>query len=162
MSEPNQNEAAREQAVSRVWLRLHATDFQPCEANANILGSKMQELGLPWTLENLEIAFSQVKDQLSPVSRSQAELEAEDAAIQAKAEADAKAAIEAEALASLPGHGMAIPQFTTPAEMYALPKDVFRKFYHSNYYGPVFRARIEEVFKRSGKSIAGSRHGVSF
>jgi hypothetical protein len=150
-------EEARQQAVSRQFMRLHVSDFAPCEANAQIIAQYMEQNQLPWTLDSLEIAYESVKNQLAPVAKSSAELAAENAALDAKIAADAKAAIEAETIASLPGYGMPMPQFLTPAELHALPKDVFRKYYHSNHYGPVFRARIEEVYKRTGKPFVGGR-----
>ena len=152
------NEAARQQAVSHIFMRLHKEDFNPCEANANILGRKMQELSLPWSLEGLEQAFALVKNNLSPVPRSQAELDAEDAAAQAKAEADAKAVLEQEAIASLPGHGVSgIPQFKTVAEIHQIPRDEYRRLYHSHVFGELFRARVNEVYARSGKKYVTGR-----
>jgi hypothetical protein len=149
--------ARRQQAVSKHFMRLHAQDFAPCEANASIIANYVTANKLDWTLDDLEIAFEAVQSQLAPKAMSQAEREAEESAAQAKAELDAKKVADHEALASLPGYGMAIPQFTTPQELHAVPKDVFRKFYHSTHYGQVFRERINEVYRRSGKPFVGGK-----
>jgi hypothetical protein len=146
------SEESRQQAVSKQFLRLHKDDFAACEANAAIIADYMEQNRLPWTLDSLEIAYEVVKDRLAPVAKSSAELAAENAALDAKIKADARAAIEAEAIASLPGHGIAgIPQFTTVAEIHQLPKEEYRRLYHSNAFGELFRARVNEVYARSGK-----------
>jgi hypothetical protein len=146
------SEESRQQAVSKQFLRLHKDDFAACEANAAIIADYMEQNRLPWTLDSLEIAYEVVKDRLAPVAKSSAELAAENAAIQARVEADAKKVIEQEAINSLPGAGITgIPQFTTVAEIHEIPRDEYRRLYHSNAFGELFRARVNEVYARSGK-----------
>jgi len=63
------------QRISHEFMRRHLHDFNPCEANAKIIGDfitnppeHISDKPFEWTLDNLEYAFEQVASQLAPVS----------------------------------------------------------------------------------------------
>ena len=59
----------RAQEVSRQFLQLHKNDFNNCEANVKLISGYIQDNGLDWTLDNLEIAFLAKESELAPVDR---------------------------------------------------------------------------------------------
>ena len=62
-------EYARGQAVSYEFMKNHLHDFNPCQANSDILTEHMKENDLSWTVDNLEIAFAATESRLArPVS----------------------------------------------------------------------------------------------
>lgn len=62
-----EKEGARQASVSYAFMRNHLQDFNPCNANAQILSAYINDNNLEWTEDNLEEAFSKVIDQLAPV-----------------------------------------------------------------------------------------------
>lgn len=64
-----QDEIARENvrrdAIALKWMRGHLEDFNPCEANANMISAYISENDLDWTEDNLEIAFVALESQLA-------------------------------------------------------------------------------------------------
>lgn len=62
-------EYARGQAVSYEFMKNHLQDFNPCQANSDVLTEYMKENDLTWTVDNLEIAFAATESRLArPVS----------------------------------------------------------------------------------------------
>lgn len=61
---------AREAAISYAFMRNHLQDFNPCQANADVLTNYLKDNNLEWTEDNLEEAFSKVSEQLAPVVQS--------------------------------------------------------------------------------------------
>jgi hypothetical protein len=59
-------EKANGERVSYQFMKNHMSDFNPCEANAQIIGNYIKENNLAWTVDNLEIAFANVESQLAP------------------------------------------------------------------------------------------------
>jgi hypothetical protein len=64
-------ELKRQQDVSVKFLTLHQNDFNNCQANIDEIGKYFEREQLPWTLENLEIAFDELSAQnkLAPVAK---------------------------------------------------------------------------------------------
>lgn len=67
------SEEARQKQVSDSFKARHAHDFNPCEANANLIAGYIMEHSdangnpLAWTEDNLELAFAATEPQLVPV-----------------------------------------------------------------------------------------------
>jgi hypothetical protein len=55
---------AEETRVARLWMAQHS-DYYPCEANSRLLGAYLEENGMAWTIDNLEIAFAACEDRLA-------------------------------------------------------------------------------------------------
>lgn len=55
--------------VTYQFLQKHIHDFNNCAANQKLLGEYFEENNLKWTLDNLEIAFAALEDQLAPVAQ---------------------------------------------------------------------------------------------
>jgi hypothetical protein len=66
-------EQARQQAVSFEFLKNHQTDYRNCQANTDLMREYFREHELPWTVDNLEIAFLALEDRLAPVAESTVE-----------------------------------------------------------------------------------------
>ncbi len=64
----NEAELARQKGVSYQFLMNHKNDFNNCQANVDLMKDYFQTNELPWTLDNLEIAFHALEDQLAPVA----------------------------------------------------------------------------------------------
>jgi len=64
-------ELKRQQEVSVKFLTAHQHDFNNCQANIDEIGKYFEREQLPWTFENLEIAFDELSAQqkLAPVAR---------------------------------------------------------------------------------------------
>lgn len=60
-------ELRRQEQVSYTFLRAHQNDFNNCEANVNLIKDYFTENQLPWTSDNLEIAFHALESELAPV-----------------------------------------------------------------------------------------------
>lgn len=57
---------ARGQAIAYTFMRNHLHDYYPCDANKKIIGDYLAENNLEGnTVDNLEIAFAAVQDQLA-------------------------------------------------------------------------------------------------
>lgn len=50
-------------AISNEFMRNHLHDFNPCEANKKVIGDYFAEHNLDFTLDNLEAAFQDLKEQ---------------------------------------------------------------------------------------------------
>jgi hypothetical protein len=61
------NELRRQEQVSYQFLRNHQTDFYNCAANIKLIEDYFKENELPWTIDNLEVAFHDLENQLAPV-----------------------------------------------------------------------------------------------
>ena len=61
-------EFARQKAVSFEFLSRHQHDFKNVQANVDLIKDYFTEHELPWTLDNLEIAFLALEDRLAPVA----------------------------------------------------------------------------------------------
>jgi len=62
------NETRRQEQVSFMFLKAHQNDFNNCEANRELVKNYFQENELAWTLDNLEIAFHALENELAPVA----------------------------------------------------------------------------------------------
>jgi hypothetical protein len=61
------NEDRRQEKVSHGFLNDHKHDFNPCEANINLIRDYFQENQLPWTRDNLEVALLAKSSELAGV-----------------------------------------------------------------------------------------------
>lgn len=61
------NELRRQEQASYQFLRNHPTDFNNCQANVLLIKEYFESNQLPWTLDNLEIAFHALESELAPV-----------------------------------------------------------------------------------------------
>ncbi len=61
---------ARAALVTYQFLAKHVHDFNNCQANTQLLGEYFQENNLEWTLDNLEVAFKVLEDQLVAPARA--------------------------------------------------------------------------------------------
>ncbi len=66
--EAEQREFERQKQVSIEFLKRHKHDFNNCQANVDLIGEYFKENKLPWTLDNLEVAFIALEDRLAPVA----------------------------------------------------------------------------------------------
>lgn len=57
--------------VAIAFMRNHLRDYYPCDANKKVVSDFLKENNLEFTLDNLEIAFVNVKDQLADDPRLQ-------------------------------------------------------------------------------------------
>lgn len=62
-------EEAHGRSISYQFMRNHLNDFNPCQANSDILTEYIQNNNLEWTVDNLEIAFAATESQLAPPTR---------------------------------------------------------------------------------------------
>lgn len=65
-----EKENARQAQVSYAFMRNHVADFNPCNANAQILSDYLRDNGWDWTVDNLEVAFAATESQLAPVPQA--------------------------------------------------------------------------------------------
>jgi hypothetical protein len=61
------DEKNRAEKVSHAFLRNHVNDFNNCQANIELVKEYFVEHDLPWTADNLEIAFHDLEPKLAPV-----------------------------------------------------------------------------------------------
>lgn len=61
-------ELARQKAVSFAFLSRHQNDFNNCAANIKLIEDYFKDNELPWTLDNLEIAFHALENELASVA----------------------------------------------------------------------------------------------
>lgn len=61
-------ELSRQKAVSFEFLSNHRHDFNNCQANVDLIKEYFTEHELPWTVDNLELAFLALEDRLAPVA----------------------------------------------------------------------------------------------
>lgn len=61
-------ELSRQKAVSFEFLSNHRHDFNNCQANVDLIKEYFTENDLPWTVDNLELAFLALEDRLAPVA----------------------------------------------------------------------------------------------
>lgn len=59
---------ANGQRIGYEFMRRHANDFNPCKANSDLLGKFLDDNGLEFTVDNLELAFIAQEDKLAPVA----------------------------------------------------------------------------------------------
>lgn len=64
------DELRRQEKVSYAFLKAHQNDFNNCEANVSLIKDYFQQNELAWTLDNLEIAFHALENELAPVAVS--------------------------------------------------------------------------------------------
>ena len=64
-------EVVRQQAIALKWMRSHVEDFNPCQANADLIGEYLAENNLEVTYENFELAFMAKESELAPVATKQ-------------------------------------------------------------------------------------------
>jgi hypothetical protein len=57
----------RGQEAALAFMRKHILDYNPCDANSKVLTAYMEDNGLAWTADNIEIAFEETASQLAPV-----------------------------------------------------------------------------------------------
>lgn len=62
------NELRRQEKVSYEFLKAHQHDFNNCEANVSLIKTYFEDNQLAWTLDNLEIAFHALENELAPVA----------------------------------------------------------------------------------------------
>jgi hypothetical protein len=62
------NELRRQEQVSFKFLSDHKHDFNNCEANIKLIKEYFEENQLPWTSDNLEVAFHALESELAPVA----------------------------------------------------------------------------------------------
>jgi len=62
------NELRRQEKVSYDFLVRHQKDFNNCQANIELVKAYFEENQLPWTSDNLEIAFLALESDLAPVA----------------------------------------------------------------------------------------------
>jgi hypothetical protein len=62
------NELRRQEAVSYSFLKAHQHDFNNCDANVTLIKDYFEDNKLPWTLDNLEIAYHALENELAPVA----------------------------------------------------------------------------------------------
>lgn len=62
------NELRRQEQVSYAFLKAHQHDFNNCEANVSLIKDYFQQNELAWTLDNLDIAFHALENELAPVA----------------------------------------------------------------------------------------------
>lgn len=55
------------QRIGYEFMKRHITDFNPCQANSDVLGKYLEDNALEFTLDNLELALLAVESQLAPV-----------------------------------------------------------------------------------------------
>jgi hypothetical protein len=72
-NEAIQSEERRQREVSDEFKSRHLNDFNPCQANAKLIGDYIKENNLVWTLDNLELALAATEPQLVPVQGPVAE-----------------------------------------------------------------------------------------
>lgn len=77
-------------------------EYNPCEANNNLLLEYLQKENLAWTAQNLEIAYAAQESQMAPVAVDNTATAAREAEIQAELQAqrDAQAKADADAAAA--------------------------------------------------------------
>jgi hypothetical protein len=56
---------ARGQAIALQFMQAHVKDFYPCQANSDALKRYLSDNNLAWEVDNLEIAFAAIGDQLA-------------------------------------------------------------------------------------------------
>lgn len=56
---------ARGRAIANLWMQDHKEDFQPCEANTNIIGEWLSANKLELSYDNLELAFKATETRLA-------------------------------------------------------------------------------------------------
>jgi len=103
-------------AISNEFMRRHLHDYNPCEANRKALGEYFEIHKLDFTLDNLEAAFEDLKEQgdkLAPVVDTSATRQAVVAANPAPAATVATPAIPAIPVVETPA---AVPASVTPAQ----------------------------------------------
>lgn len=62
-----EREENRQRAVSLEFMTAHRNDFNPCNANSQVIADFILANELEWTRENLEVAFANTESQLAPV-----------------------------------------------------------------------------------------------
>jgi hypothetical protein len=99
--------------VTYQFLARHINDFNNCEANTKLLGEYFAENNLEWTLDNLEVAFKVLEDQLAPVP-ARAVPSVDNTAPGTTAASAATAASKAAAVPAAPATPAATAQPVTP------------------------------------------------
>jgi len=61
------NENRRQESVSINFVNDHKHDFNPCQANVNLVAEYFKENQLPWTRDNLEVALHALESELASV-----------------------------------------------------------------------------------------------
>jgi hypothetical protein len=64
-------ENAKQEAAAFRFMAKHIKDYNPCQANGQIVDTFMRENDLDWTVDNLEVAFANCESQLAPVEGSE-------------------------------------------------------------------------------------------
>ena len=64
------DEARRERETYK-FMKAHVQDFNPCQANAEVLGKYLMDNNLEWTANNLEVAFAESQDQMAEVPKKE-------------------------------------------------------------------------------------------
>jgi hypothetical protein len=121
---------ANENAISFKWLQNHLSDsehpFFRCDANANILKSYLDDNGLEWTVDNLELAYDNCEDRLAkghaPVPTSET---------------------PAEIIPTMPK--TPFDHIRTPDDIKTMSKQAYGDLYRSERWGTEFKKHINAI-----------------
>jgi len=127
IKEKARTEGAR---ISYEFMKKHLHDFDRSEESANKIGEYLKTHELPFSEENLEKAFVELKK--AGVTFTAAPAPA------------APAASVADELASIPNY---FPKMETKKDIDAIPRYKFRELYYGKH-GSLFKARLEAITKR--------------
>lgn len=61
-----EREDARKTGIVLSWLQSHLTDYNPCEANGNLIEGYLSDNNLDVTVDNLDLALTSLSSQLVP------------------------------------------------------------------------------------------------
>jgi hypothetical protein len=136
---------AEEARTAFNWMRRHP-EFEPCESNARLIGDWLAENKLPFSEDNLDKAATALGNRLAGGDAARGSFRGP-VAVQATPP-------EPEPLPPLPPHWTV--KLDSVSDVRALSADDYRRLYHGKY-GDLFRARVEEIYRRAG--ISRDRHG---
>jgi hypothetical protein len=88
---------AKNAQVAYQFMQKHLMDYNPCQANADIISAYLKDNDLEWTVNNLELAFEIKKFELAQPVKIGPDLSVIKAEVEAREEAAEKVRVAAEA-----------------------------------------------------------------
>lgn len=137
---------AEEERIAYKFMRKHFHEYNPCQANANILSTWMKEQGLQFNEQNLEMAFVATQSSLAPYQPTAQTPATETLSEEEREEQERQAFID-----SLPPLPKTWVQIRTAQDVHDLSASDYRRCYHAAPpHGENFRKRVGLIMQHEG------------